>query len=383
MPRAFDRTRWRAALLAVALMLAAACAADESGRPDTTGRPAETSEGGGATATVEGLERLTGPVDVATDLEVPWDIAFLPDGAALVTERDSARIVRVTPGGEVTEVGTVDAAAPRGEGGLLGLAVHPDYPSEPVIYVYVTASADNRILRMSYTEDSGLGDAEVVLDGIPKAAVHNGGRIAFGPDGLLYASTGDAAEQSTAQDTASLGGKILRMTPDGQAPDDNPFGNLVYSYGHRNVQGLAWDDNQRLFATEFGQDDYDEINVIEPGGNYGWPEVEGIGGDDRFTEPVVVWRPAEASPSGAAIAGGALWVAALRGERLWKVPLLTGDADDPVGEPEALYVERYGRLRSVTTAPGGTELWVGTSNRDGRGSPVSGDDRVLRVPADA
>ncbi|ASU85172.1 glucose sorbosone dehydrogenase [Nocardiopsis gilva YIM 90087] len=379
---AFDRTRSRAAVMAVALMLAAACADGESGRPDDTGRPAETSDGGGPTATLEEREKLTEPVDVATDLEVPWDIAFLPDGAALVTERDSARIVRVEPGGEVTEVGTVDAAAPRGEGGLLGLAVHPHYPADPAIYVYVTAADDNRILRMSYAADSGLGEPEVVLDGIPKAAVHNGGRIAFGPDGLLYASTGDATEGSTAQDTGSLGGKILRMTPDGKAPDDNPFGNLVYSYGHRNVQGLAWDDEGRLFATEFGQDTYDEINVIEPGDNYGWPEVEGIGGDDRYTEPVVVWRPAEASPSGGAIAGGALWVAALRGERLWKVPL-TGDADDPVGDPEALYVERYGRLRSVTTAPGGTELWVGTSNRDGRGSPASGDDRILRVPTDA
>ncbi|WP_017620342.1 PQQ-dependent sugar dehydrogenase, partial [Nocardiopsis gilva] len=172
---AFDRTRSRAAVMAVALMLAAACADGESGRPDDTGRPAETSDGGGPTATLEEREKLTEPVDVATDLEVPWDIAFLPDGAALVTERDSARIVRVEPGGEVTEVGTVDAAAPRGEGGLLGLAVHPHYPADPAIYVYVTAADDNRILRMSYAADSGLGEPEVVLDGIPKAAVHNGG----------------------------------------------------------------------------------------------------------------------------------------------------------------------------------------------------------------
>ncbi|MBB6170453.1 glucose/arabinose dehydrogenase [Nocardiopsis mwathae] len=374
MRRVPDNARSRAAQAAVALMLAAACATEAPERPDDTPRPAETPDRGDPPAVLEE------PVDVATDLEVPWGIDFLPDGSALVTERDSTRVVRVGPGGEVTEVGTVDAAVPRGEGGLLGLAVHPDFPDEPAVYVYATAADDNRILRMPYAEDTGLGDPEVVLDGIPKAVVHNGGRIAFGPDGLLYAATGDAAEPRTAQDTDSLAGKILRMTPEGRVPDGNPFDNLVYSYGHRNVQGLAWDGEGRMFATEFGADAYDEVNVIEPGGNYGWPEVEGIGGDDRFIEPVVVWTPAEASPSGAAIAGDALWVAALRGERLWRVPL-TGDAEDPVGEPEALYVERYGRLRSVAAHPDGEELWVGTSDRDGRGSPAPGDDRILRVPA--
>jgi glucose/arabinose dehydrogenase len=213
-----------------------------------------------------------------------------------------------------------------------------------------------------------------VLTGIPKARVHNGGQLVFGPDGLLYAGTGDAADTSLSQDDRSLGGKVLRMTPEG-APAAG--GTLVFSKGHRNVQGLAFDDDGRLFAIEFGQNRFDEVNVVEEGSNGGWPEVEGPGdGGGRYLAPVVTWRTDEASPSGAAIAGDSLWVGALRGQRLWRVPL---DGQGGVGEPEPLLVREHGRLRGVERAPDGA-LWVLTSNRDGRGDPTADDDRILRLP---
>jgi len=214
-----------------------------------------------------------------------------------------------------------------------------------------------------------------VLDGLPKGVIHNGGRIAFGPDGMLYAGVGETGNTALAQDLDSLGGKILRMTPAGDPAPGNPFGTLVWTYGHRNVQGLAWDDQGRLFATEFGQNTFDEINRIEPGGNYGWPDVEGTGGGDQYVDPLVTWSTAEASPSGAAILDGSLWVAALRGRRLWQVPL-TGDGG--VGTPRAHLTDEYGRLRNAAAAPDG-RLWVTTSNRDGRGTPAADDDRILAL----
>ncbi|TDQ53647.1 PQQ-dependent sugar dehydrogenase [Actinorugispora endophytica] len=366
----------------VALLLAAGC----SGVPEQAGAPAsppagQTSE---ATGGAEERDRLIPPgepVDVAAGLRVPWDVAFLPDGAALVSERDSGRVVRVAPDGATTEAGTVGGVVAEGEGGLLGLAVSPSYAEDSAVYAYFTAAEDNRIVRMAYDPADGLSGAEVIVDGLPKAGNHNGGRIAFGPDGMLYAGTGDAGREELAQDTGSPAGKILRMTPDGEPAEGNPFGNLVYSYGHRNVQGLAWDEDGRMFGVEFGQDAFDEVNVIEPGGNYGWPEVEGVGGSDEYVDPVVTWTTDEASPSGAAVAGGSLWVAALRGERLWRIPL-TGADDGPVYEPEALFVGEYGRLRAVAAEPGGDAVWVGTSNHDGRGAPAGDDDRLLRVPLD-
>jgi glucose/arabinose dehydrogenase len=211
-----------------------------------------------------------------------------------------------------------------------------------------------------------------VLTGIPKAENHNGGRLRFGPDGMLYAGTGDAEEKGMSRDRASLGGKILRMTPEGKPAPGNPFpGSVVYSLGHRNVQGLAWDDEGRLYAAEFGQDEFDELNRVEPGRDYGWPTVEGMGDDDRFANPLAVWTPAEASPSGLAIAGGHAYLACLRGQRLIRVGL------DGKGS-ESLLTEEYGRLRDALPAPDGS-LWVLTSNRDKLGDPTDDDDRVLRV----
>ncbi|MEY9213586.1 PQQ-dependent sugar dehydrogenase [Thermobifida halotolerans] len=368
--------RW-ISVAAATLLLAAGCAdgADRTGGPATPA-PADTPE----EAASPGQPPRPGEVDVvATGLSVPWAVAFLPDGAALVSERDSGRVVRVGSDGAVTEVGTVDGVVPGGEGGLMGLAVSPSFEEDSLVYAYFTAESDNRIVRMTYDPADGFGEAEVIVDGIPKAGNHNGGRIEFGPDGTLYAGTGDAGREDLAQDTDSLAGKILRMTPDGEPVEDAPFGNLVHSYGHRNVQGLAWDVDGRMYATEFGQNAFDEVNVIEAGNNYGWPEVEGTGGESEYVDPVVTWTPDEASPSGAAIAGGALWAAALRGERLWQVPL-TGDAGDPVRSPDDFLVEDYGRLRAVEVEPGERALWITTSNRDGRGSPASEDDRVLRIP---
>ncbi len=257
----------------------------------------------------------------------------------------------------------------------MGLAVGPDFASNPQLYAYFTAGDDNRIARMSYSA-TGLGAPAVLVDGIEKSGIHNGGRLAFGPDGMLYAATGDASDRPNSQDKASLNGKILRMTPDGKPAPGNPFGTLVWSYGHRNVQGLAFDDDQ-LWASELGQNTQDELNRIEAGRNYGWPEVEGDEGGPEFTRPERVWSTAEASPSGIAIAGGSVWMCALRGERLWQIPL-TGDADEPTGKPVAWFDGEHGRLRTVMVAPDGS-LWLITNNTDGRGDEKDGDDRILRI----
>jgi glucose/arabinose dehydrogenase len=306
--------------------------------------------------------------DVVTGLEAPWGLAFLPDGSALVTERDSGRILSVR-GGVAREVARVAEVQPRGEGGLLGIAVSPNYATDQWVYVYYTAADDNRIARLRLDDP---GRVMPIFVSIPKANRHNGGRIAFGPDGMLYVGTGDALEESAAQDRSSLAGKILRMTPDGAPAPGNPFGATpVYSYGHRNVQGLAWDASGAMFASEFGQDIYDELNRIEPGANYGWPEA-GMSGGKRFIDPIATWAVEDASPSGIAIdATGQVWMACLRGQRLYRVAT---DGSDP----HALLRGQHGRLRDVAYAPDGS-MWVLTSNRDGRGDPANGDDRILRV----
>ena len=339
-----------------ALVLVAACSSEDTTR---TAPPSAQPSSSASRAAEAGRVTV-----VATGLRTPWGLAFLPDGDALVAERDSARILRVpAAGGRPTEVMRLPETDPGGEGGLLGIAVGPTYATDGLVYAYLTAAEDNRIVRFTLG-----GTPRPVLTGIPKAGNHNGGRLAFGPDGNLYAGTGDAGERSLAQDPGSLGGKILRMTPDGKPVG----GSLVFSTGHRNVQGLAFDSQGRLWATEFGQNEYDEVNLVTEGDNGGWPEVEGRGdGGGRFAEPRVVWRTSEASPSGAAIAGSHLYVAALRGERLWRLPL-------DGGAPTALLRERYGRLRTVEVAPDGA-LWVTTSNHDGRGDPAPDDDRILRL----
>jgi glucose/arabinose dehydrogenase len=291
-------------LLLLPLALApAACASDDDGgsRPAT---PTGASPPAGSAATRT----------IATGLQVPWGIAFLPGGDALVAERTTARIKRIPAGGgrarTVMRVPGVDVAS--GEGGLLGLAISPSYRRDRLVYAYYTSARDNRIVRFRLG-----GRATAILTGLRRGFNHDGGRIAFGPDGKLYAGVGDATESDLAQDRAALNGKILRMNPDGSVPAGNPFGNsLVWSMGHRNLEGLAWDRAGRLWATEFGENRFDEVNLIRPGRNYGWPVVEGRGSTHGglYTNPLVTWTTAEASPSGAAIVGSTLYVAALRGE---------------------------------------------------------------------
>ena len=263
---------------------------------------------------------------VTEDLKTPWGLAPLPDGDLLVSSRDKGTITRVdTETGRKTELGEVPGVSAAGEGGLLGLALSPSFASDHMVYAYFTTESDNRIARMLYEEEKPageqLGAPNTVLRGIPKGFIHNGGRIAFGPDKMLYAGTGESGDTGLAQDKSSLGGKILRLTPEGEPAPGNPFPDSpVYSYGHRNVQGLAWDSRQRLFAAEFGQDTWDELNQIEPGDNYGWPEAEGDSDDAAFHNPVAKWHTDDASPSGIAYAEGSIWMAGLKGRRLWRVP---------------------------------------------------------------
>jgi len=306
---------------------------------------------------------------------VPWGLAFLPDGTSLVTLRDRGEVLHIAEGSVPASVGQVPGVQPEGEGGLLGIAVSPTFASDQTVFVYFTASQDNRVMRMTF-DGSTLKPGRVIVEGIAKAANHDGGRLAFGPDGYLYIATGDAAQRTPAQDKASLNGKILRVTPDGSPAPGNPFpGSRVWSLGHRNVQGMAWDKAGAMYASEFGQNTWDELNRIEPGRNYGWPDVEGIAHRSGLVDPVRQWPTDDASPSGIAIgADGAVYMAALRGESLWRIPL---DANGTTETPQRLLHGKYGRLRTVMSAPDG-RLWLITSNTF-RGSPRPGDDRILAL----
>ena len=326
----------------------------------------------GAPARSVNRARVSGVV--ATGLRVPWGLAFLPDGSALVSERDTARVKRVTAAGRVSSVGRVASVDGSGEGGLLGLALSPTYAQDSFLYAYYTAGSQNVVDRMTYA-NGRLSGQRRIFGGIPAGAIHNGGRLAFGPDGFLYVSTGEAGRRDPAQDPQDLGGKILRITATGRPASGNPTpGSPVWSLGHRNVQGMAWDTRGRMWASEFGQNTWDELNRIVPGGNYGWPVVEGKARRAGYRDPARQWRTDSASPSGIAVASGSVFMAALRGERLWQVPLLPRGT----GKPRALLTGTYGRLRTVGLAPDGS-LWVLTSNRDGRGSPTRNDDRIIRL----
>lgn len=310
---------------------------------------------------------------VATGLNVPWGIAFLAGGDALVSQRDDGSIVRVSPSGDVTKVGDVDGATggAGGEGGLLGIALAPD--DEKTLFAYVSTGSDDRVVRLVLDGDS-IGAQEPILTGIRIGARHHGGRLLFGDDGNLFVSVGDAGDGSLAQDRGSLNGKILRITQDGKAADGNPFGNRTWTYGHRNIEGLAFDDEGRLWATEFGDKATDELNLIKRGGNYGWPDVEGTSDDRGLVNPKVTWGTDECSPAGLAITRSTAFLGALQGECLFSVPLDREDA----GEPVAHFGGDNGRVRSVAVAPDGA-LWVTTSNTDGRGDAGADDDRILRV----
>ena len=326
---------------------------------------------------------------VAENLDTPWSIVFLPDGTALVSERDTGAVHRVKPDGGTDVLGVVPGVVHGGEGGLLGLEPSPGFGNDALLYAYFTADDGNRVSRFKVGA-TGLGREQPVLTGMPSAGNHNGGRIKFGPDGLLYVGTGDAGRREASQDPQSPSGKILRL--DVAAGRDLPLRTPApfVSLGHRNVQGIGWDPEGRMWSTEFGPDRDDEFNFIRDGGNYGWPEVTGAADDGRFVPAVHVWSStAEASPSALAIAGGYAYAACLRGERLWQLPLPqsgseTGAGGALPGAREFLRGE-YGRLREVVTVPRsaagaaageagkstGGQLWVATNE--------GASSRILRL----
>jgi glucose/arabinose dehydrogenase len=371
--------------LALAMCVATGCAdntpaplprttqpTDLPSQPTPSVEPSESGSTGGSEGNASGPPKAVRTL--VDQLEVPWGVDFLPDGAAVVTERISGEVLQVTPDGTLSQLGGMSTVA-EGEAGLLGVAVSPDFDSDRTLFFYLTTGSDNRVLS-AQLDGNELGDPTVVLDGIPRGFVHDGGRIAFGPDGYLYVSTGETGNPELAQDPDSLAGKILRITPDGAPAPGNPDPDSpVWSLGHRNVQGLAWDDQGRLWASEFGEQTWDELNLVEKGGNYGWPEVEGSGGAPEFIDPQLVWPVEDASPSGLAYADGHLWMAALRGQRLWRIKV---SASGRASQPTAYFTEDYGRLRTVARAPDGL-LWLTTSNRDGRGIPTPADDRIILV----
>lgn len=327
---------------------------------------------------------------VAKNLTIPWDIAFLPDGSMLVTERPG-QLVHIEEGTTID----VDGVRHTGEGGLLGIALHPNFPENRYVYLYQTTEAadglTNRVVRYTYA-DNTLSQDTVIIDGIAGALYHDGGRIAFGPDGYLWITAGDATVEANAQDPQTRAGSIMRVNPDGSIPDGNPFGNAVYSYGHRNPQGLAWDDEGRLWSTEHGRSGalsgMDEINLIKKGANYGWPDIEG----DETTKgmvtpkahsgPDVTWAPASAvylpARNAQARRDGSIYFGGLRGAAVYEA-VLDGTQ---VTEVRRHLHNAYGRIRSIVKGPNG-DLYLTTSNRDGRGEPVASDDRIIRVTPEA
>lgn len=319
---------------------------------------------------------------VASSLEIPWEIVLLPNGDMLATERDG-QLVRI---GKDKRVIPIQGVEHSGEGGLLGLALHPNFQKNNFIYLYLTTRVDtglsNRIERYVFQDDQ-LRGRTVIFQNIPGAAYHDGGRIAFGPDGYLYITTGDAGNERSAQNIKSLAGKILRITDNGNIPSDNPFKNAVYSFGHRNPQGIAWDHKGRMWATEHGRSGIlsglDELNLIEKGKNYGWPTIQGNQKKKGMKNPVIhsgaldTWAPADIVAF-----NDRLFFTGLRGEALYEVRF------SAKGKPKIIthFKNRFGRLRALALGDDGT-LYISTSNRDGRGSPAKDDDQIFRITLSA
>jgi aldose sugar dehydrogenase len=371
----------RSGTFIVALATVASCG-DDSGPP------------GGVPNNNDGTLRVE---TVASNFDTIWELAWGPDGEIWVTER-GGEISRVNPTtGVVSPAGQVPAVDEIGEGGLMGLTFHPDFATQPFVYVahtYSSGGTRNRLVRLRF-DGATLGAPEVLLDNIPGATIHDGSRLAIGPDRLLYMTTGDAANEPLAQDRNSLAGKVLRLQLDGAAAPGNPFGSRVWSYGHRNPQGIAFAPGGTLYVSEHGPGDNDEINRIQSGRNFGWPNVRGFcdgdagGGEQSFCQANNVVEPLEAWSPTVATAGltyydhtliegwrGSLLLATLKDETLYRLTLSTDGARITAQEP--LFRRQYGRLRAVLVGPDGV-VYLGTSNRDGRGSPSSGDDRILRI----
>lgn len=321
---------------------------------------------------------------LSTNLSIPWDIAHLPDGDFLITERTGTLALIGKEGGVVGR-----AAVPKvvavGEGGLLGIALHLDFSNNNYLYIYRTVSAGsdykNQVVRFQYQPtDHTLADEKIILDNIPAGSVHNGGALSFGPDGYLYITTGDTGNTALAPNLNSLSGKILRITAEGEVPSDNPFGNEIYSYGHRNPQGLAWDEKGQLWSVEHGrsglQSGLDELNKIIASGNYGWPNSEG----DKVLSDTI--GPIEHSgtdetwaPSGLAYYQNTLYFTGLRGQKLYQAKM---DQENNSVDLQTFFSGEYGRLRAARIF--GDTLYITTSNNDRRGQPDSDDDKLIAVP---
>lgn len=304
------------------------------------------------------------------NLDTPWAIDFLPDNRMIFTERNGK--VSIFDGKNVSVIGNINVIE-EGESGLLGIEVDPEFASSRFIYVYYTGENGNRVSRFTLNEK--LENEQVLIDNIPGARVHNGGKIKFGPDGKIYITTGDANNRSSAQDINSLAGKILRMNKDGTVPPDNPFENYVYSYGHRNPQGLAWNpENQELYSSEHGPTRNDEINIIVRGGNYGWPLYQCSESPEGFIKPIMCYSDFTLAPAGIAFYNGDLYVAGLRGSQLRK---LTLSADGRIITSEEELFTDLGRIRAVVEHD--EYIYISTSNRDGRGIPKTNDDKIIRT----
>lgn len=320
----------------------------------------------------EDIPRL---ITVAEGLDTPWAIAFLPDGGMLVTERPG-RVRHIDKQGKLAAepIASFTQVEEIGEGGLMGIVLHPNFSQNNYVYFYYTFrgignDTFNRVVRMKF-EDNKFGKEKIIVDNIPGNFNHNGGRIKFGPDGNLYITTGDAQNPSQAQDKSSLAGKILRVTDEGK-PE-------VYSYGHRNPQGIVWDKEGRFWSTEHGrsgiQSGFDELNLIEQGKNYGWPEIQGDEKQTGMETPILhsgastTWAPA-----GAAFIGDSLFFGGLRGESLYEAVI-----QDKKAILKEHFQGEFGRIREAIRGPDNM-LYITTSNRDGRGNPISNDDRIIRV----
>jgi glucose/arabinose dehydrogenase len=349
-------------------------ARDAQGNVSGASAAATAHTGSGCTSPICGATVIT------TEKDLPWGLVQLPDGTVLYGRRDLFDIVAMNPDGtDKHSIGTVpNVAGTNGEGGVLGLAVSANFTTDHWLYIYHTTTTDNRIVRIRYDGTLQTDTEQVLVTGIPRNKYHNGGRLRFGPDGKLYATAGDGQDPDVAQDTNNLGGKVLRLNPDGTVPTDNPFGNYVWSYGHRNPQGLAFDSQGRLFEQEFGNNVMDETNIIVKGGNYGWPACEGTSGDcanPNFRAPIRTYPVAEASCSGIAIVRDVLYIACLRGNRMYRAQI----SGNTLTNIQQYFVGTYFRLRTVEPTLDGN-LWLTTSTGGDKDSiPNNSNEKILKV----
>ncbi len=311
---------------------------------------------------------------IAKNLEVPWALAFLPDQTMIFTER-AGKVKILDNQGNISEINQIAEVHQAGESGLHGITVHPDFDKNHFVYLYYTYQSDsgntlNRVSRFKF-EDNTLKNQQVIVDNIPGAVSHDGGRIKFGPDGFLYITTGDAQNPSLSQDRNSLAGKILRVNDEGKPAPGNPFNTPIFSYGHRNPQGITWDNQGRLWETEHGQTATDEVNLIEAGRNFGWPEIRGDQKQTDMISPILQSADQTWAPAGAAYFKGSIFFAGLRGQTLFEVKLDTLKLKEH-------FKGQFGRIREVVLGPDNM-LYITTSNRDGRGSPAPDDDKIIRI----